>query len=846
MSKSMPESRLAQTARRLIWRRWRTSNRRKIKHGSLSVPDTRPANRGAAIMREQSDGNTESRSALVEEQPAMPAPGSELLALLRQAHALATMKDPPSRSITTSLMLFTLARADDLVQPSIQAPPDALFFSRALKELAGESLQATWSGYFSFQYSSISAPLASETSTDELTYSLNAEKWLSNAAVAARQAGRDSVTVGDLISALWSLREGKFMSLLHQMGIDMAQLQAAYERHPLAKVAQQSPENVLDILAHDHPSLLDYMEFAQYAIAIVAFLTSDQTRGSISISIQAPWGAGKSSLMRQIQHQLDPPRPAEPESGTFKTRDVLRFLDRKSGPDKQVFVDESKRWTVWFNAWKYESSEQVWAGLVDAIVSQVSDRLSPVERELFLLRLNLSRIDDGVVRRKIYDRVGTFWWIKVRRWLLGAMGLIISLVSVSLIPPDSLPAAIRTWFDAAAVAIPTAIGTQIAITVYAVQAFFSSRKKVADEPAKFSLAEYVRVPDYARTVGIMHQIHQDLRRVMHSLPQRRTQHGDGASVIAPLVIFIDDLDRCSPGKIASVVEGINTFLAGDQSEFLFVIGMDPQIVAAALEHAHRDIKKQLPSYEKLVPLGWRFMDKFIQLAFTIPPSRHLKNGKFIDYLIGSESQAGAAASAGSGAQQASHAGAAEAQTRARTKSEAPQDASERQRRASSQFMRDGKDVQTVLRGISKEYACGPREIKRTLNFVRFVLLLRIARISHGLPVPSLAQYQRWIVLCIRWPDMALWLQWGGSMPPHASTTPSMDDVVSRRLCCLEECSALPDNDREKWSTSAAIRLGLPSGQVSWLEDPEIYHFFSHETSLPREERLSSGAVIGFY
>jgi hypothetical protein len=39
--------------------------------------------------------------------------------------------------------------------------------------------------------------------------------------------------------------------------------------------------------------------------------------------------------------------------------------------------------TVWLNAWKYESTEQVWAGLADGIVREIASRLDPVEREWF-------------------------------------------------------------------------------------------------------------------------------------------------------------------------------------------------------------------------------------------------------------------------------------------------------------------------------------------------------------------------------------------------------------------------------------------------------------------------------
>jgi len=88
------------------------------------------------------------------------------------------------------------------------------------------------------------------------------------------------------------------------------------------------------------------------------------------------------------------------KSVKLRLAQVARFLDGlDTGSDPKVSeaTDDKKpasrhRWTVWFNAWKYETSEQLWAGLVDAIVTQITDRLRPDQRELFLLRLNLARL----------------------------------------------------------------------------------------------------------------------------------------------------------------------------------------------------------------------------------------------------------------------------------------------------------------------------------------------------------------------------------------------------------------------------------------------------------------------
>ena len=93
------------------------------------------------------------------------------------------------------------------------------------------------------------------------------------------------------------------------------------------------------------------------------------------------------------------------------TRDVLELAKAEAEtpsahPLEGIHVAP---FTVWFNAWKYESTNEVWAGLADAILHQVADQLPPRERETFWLRLNFRRIDPDRVRQRIHERIFTAW-----------------------------------------------------------------------------------------------------------------------------------------------------------------------------------------------------------------------------------------------------------------------------------------------------------------------------------------------------------------------------------------------------------------------------------------------------
>ena len=184
----------------------------------------------------------------------------------------------------------------------------------------------------------------------------------------------------------------------------------------------------------------DTLGYEAYARALAGLITNPETKPPLTIGIEAPWGSGKTSVMKMVQHALDADanlteankagqrnRPAE---SSLLMRTLLAalesperlFAQRQRGeksigltPGERTEFDtrvkpkiselgrkyglEKARVTVWFNAWKYQSSEQVWAGLAHCIINHVTVRMTPRQRELFWLKLNSRRIDINAVRR---------------------------------------------------------------------------------------------------------------------------------------------------------------------------------------------------------------------------------------------------------------------------------------------------------------------------------------------------------------------------------------------------------------------------------------------------------------
>lgn len=638
----------------------------------------------------------------------------------------------------------------------------------------------------------------------------------------------------------------------------------------------------------------DKLGYAEYARAIYQFLDDPRTEPPLTISIQAPWGGGKTSLMRMVQKQLDPKGyELWSASGGHSLADTLKattrnMLDELTKLTKQMpttitlDLGPGTCASVWFNAWRYQSSDQIWAGLAEAIIRGITDRLKPVDREKFLLRLHLSRVNPDLIRTKVYDAMSRRFLDLARRfglWVL--LGLV---VLAGALWNQTIP----IW----GAQIPASLSAIILGIIGAASAYLTARKQTADEPASLNLSDYVEVPDYSEKLGFIHHVTEDLRRVFELLPPVKP---DREEPRVPLVIFIDDLDRCGPAKVAEVFEAINLFIAGEFPNCYVVIGMDTEVVAAALEEAHMNVIRRLPSYARRIPVGWRFMDKFVQLPFVIPPLDEKAVSDYADHLAAAEDRHAREVQARAAGDSARIAEAHIRKSLDQGKDESEivkettnfyvteEDAQQgkameeglrlaqlqlesirRQRyideRARS-FRSDSDKIQSLLLGAKEDFSNNPRELKRLVNVYRFYYNLRLARQSRNQAVPTELQLRNWLKLSLAWPEVVRWLrrsysEWESGLDSKSETR----TAIGYRLTKLENLAVAQVKDCEDagsstmemrnptirdWAVALRAEFGLPEN-VPWMNDERLFAFLRTTASGDAEQRLSSGSGQGFW
>lgn len=353
----------------------------------------------------------------------------------------------------------------------------------------------------------------------------------------------------------------------------------------------------------------DALGFEPYVDAVANFLTDDSTKPPLTMSIEGEWGSGKSSFMKMLAEKL-------------------------RGKNER---------TIEFNAWRHDKADSLWSA--------------------FALQLNRKLAKDLPIHRRIWAEMALFarrfrfWegWFDAIRMLaflvfFAASAFVVWIVAKNhgseatraviesigkktdstlrspAASPTVSPAVIKSSADSTVNDIKLPIGIAgLAAAVALVISFLSKFKELFGNPFSIDLAKYARSPKYEDQISFIEQFHDDFAKIVGTYVKERER----------VFVFIDDLDRCEVPKAADLVQGLN-LLISDIGNFIFIIGMDREKVAAALaikfEKALPYLAPKLKTAESRdddsgrreditlggLAFGYGFIEKFVQVPFGVP------------------------------------------------------------------------------------------------------------------------------------------------------------------------------------------------------------------------------------
>ncbi len=371
----------------------------------------------------------------------------------------------------------------------------------------------------------------------------------------------------------------------------------AFRPRPLANARGVEAMGTTDAPTEDFAR--DRLQFAPLARGISRFLRNTRTEPPLTIAISGDWGSGKSSLMALV------------------CADLRRYGSRP----------------VWFNAWHHQSEEQMLAALLTGIRDQGLPSLRSPDGWVFRLRL---------------------LWLRSRKHfvftllLMGVLAMLIGYLAKTRSNPGEWTSLLawlgelpRTLDALGRGATPSgldvnalgAVGSQFVALVMGGFGLHRGLKAFGADPSVLAVrtAANFRMKDASAQTGFRARYAEQFDEVTQALPYR-------------LVIVIDDLDRCKPEAVLSVMEAVN-FLVSSGRCFV-VFGMSTARVEAALALAFEKIARELVELDASLPANATpeqreraererrrtyvrdYLEKLINLEITVPqrsdlPPEHL-------------------------------------------------------------------------------------------------------------------------------------------------------------------------------------------------------------------------------
>ncbi|MEH2406976.1 GUN4 domain-containing protein [Nostoc sp.] len=475
-------------------------------------------------------------------------------------------------------------------------------------------------------------------------------------------------------------------------------------------------ESILNANVSYQAAELDSLGFEPYVSAIAEFLTNPVTQPPLTISIEGAWGSGKSSFMKQLQKVIEESQQKKFENklqndlGKFEnnaratirkfTKQLPNLLDHTlefiSVHSLSILITiykslrlnlnklQPKPKTVWFNAWRHDKAEALWAAFALEFLRKISTPRSTSDYlptgighiKLLFFRVNLKEGWLDFLRTLAQLLIGIsaiviisiFSFLKGPAWVeqlsKGVKDLNIRLEQTNKIKEkdsnsqsknsnnqpkkesssqqnnnsnqsntnnqgnteNSLP---KNPYS-----IP--IGAAgIGGSTLAVISLWQQLRKLVGDPKK-ALIQYLQSPDYKSQISFVEKFHEDFKKIVEAYAGKNNK----------VYVFIDDLDRCEFAKSADLMQAFNLMISNDP-HIIFILGMDREKVAAGLAVKYKDILPYLPSssiapntdnkdsrslFLSGIEYGYTFLEKFIQIPFQVPQPAQSDFQRFLDKI----------------------------------------------------------------------------------------------------------------------------------------------------------------------------------------------------------------------
>ncbi|MBG9787033.1 KAP family P-loop NTPase fold protein [Brevibacillus laterosporus] len=303
----------------------------------------------------------------------------------------------------------------------------------------------------------------------------------------------------------------------------------------------------------DNETSQDLLGFKVHADLIRSVVTNSKLL-PVTLGVFGDWGSGKTSIMKMLEHDLDPENypPDSPEKEKYEKIAVL-----------------------YFNGWLFEGYDDAKSALLSSILLQLGEhkRFGPI------------------IKEKVAGLLKSVNWMRVAKFGVKEIGM----------------PALAAYITGGASIVPSLMGSGKKI-------FESILPKKDNEEAgkegksksEINWEEMIREDKSEASAMDVRTFRQDFEKLLKE------------TNIESLVVLIDDLDRCSNERIIENLEAIKLFLNVERTAFVIGADPRIVRHAIEVRYSQMKFKDERDPTEASERLVTDYLEKLIQIPYRLP------------------------------------------------------------------------------------------------------------------------------------------------------------------------------------------------------------------------------------
>ena len=281
---------------------------------------------------------------------------------------------------------------------------------------------------------------------------------------------------------------------------------------------------------------------------------------------------------------------------------------------------------VEFNAWSYDGSDNLWASLIKTLQDEIYKAYNPRSIKWHRVSVALAggeSLDDTLEVRseKRQKALRTFFITTTVTGILAFGGIFTAIYFVFLFDDKFCPKTAKASICndmvrnmvglLMTIASPIPFSIQIYTIFFKVLPFLKTPKDILLHLA----TKTTGAGDFRAKMGFMGEVQTEMNFLFDFIRNTLISLPNGVEVLGRLSIFVDDLDRCNPKTIQSVLDAIHLMLEtnnGDRCVATCWIAVDTRIVVSSIDEVNGGVLRNAGVN------GYDYMEKLIQVPFSIP------------------------------------------------------------------------------------------------------------------------------------------------------------------------------------------------------------------------------------